>query len=141
MILLDTNVVSAMMRLDQEPAVDAWLRSVSRERLLTSAPTIFELRHGIESRPLGQRRRRLQAAFVHVTTVALENRIIPFETDAAVEAGRIHAMQRARGRKTSVPDSQIAGIALTRKLQVATGDIDDFNGLGLDLINPWAPVP
>lgn len=140
MILLDTNVVSAMMRLDREPLVADWMRSVSSDELFTSAPTIFELRFGIEKKPRGRRRQELQAAFEQIVGSTLDNRVLPLDFDAAVEAGRIHDIQRRRGRNVSIPDSQIAAIASTLKVRLATRDIDDFKDLGIDLINPWVPA-
>lgn len=137
MILMDSNVVSALMRIESEPAVASWLARQSIAQLFTTTPTIFEIRYGIEAKPAGRRRKALEDAFEDVIGTLLGHRIVDFDAAAAVEAGRARAVQKRRGKIASIPDSQIAGIALARRASIATGDIGDFAHLGIALINPW----
>jgi toxin FitB len=137
MILLDSNVVSALMRLHLEPAVLAWLGTQTVERLFISTPTVFELRFGIEAKPQGRRRRTLQAAYDEIVGGQFTDRIMSFDRASAIAAGHARARQQKRGRTVSIPDSLIAGIALTLGMEIATRDIDDFAGLGIKLVNPW----
>ena len=139
MILLDSNVVSALMRLHLEPAVADWLGRQTVEHLFISTPTVFEVRFGIEAKPQGRRRRTLEAAYDDVVGTQFCSRIIPFGHACAIAAGQARARQQNRGRTVSIPDSQIAGIALTLGMQLATRHIDDFAGLGVVLIDPWSP--
>ncbi len=137
MILLDSDVISTIMRLHLDPLIAHWLRRQSPDQLITSAPSIFEMRAGIEGKPHGKRRRALEAAFNHVVGSTLGNRIAPLDAAAANAAGQLRAVQIARGRNVSVPDSQIAGIAKSLNVPLATRNTRDFSGLGLDLIDPW----
>lgn len=137
MILLDTNVLSALMRLESEREVATWLATQHIDRLATSAPTIFEVRYGIELQPVGRRRRALEASFDLVMGSLLDHRVIPFDADAARYAAKVLDIRKRRGRTISIPDSQIAGLALAQSLPVATRDEVDFSDLGIQLINPW----
>ena len=138
MIVLDTNVVSAMMRLHLEPIVEAWLGQQSRARLHLTTPVIFEIRFGIERLPAGRRRRELEAAQAELLTSTFRYQIIDLEPEAADAAGLIHARQIGRGRNVEITDSLIAGIATILGATIATRDVDDFAGLGIDVVNPWA---
>ena len=137
MILLDSDVVSTIMRLHLDPLLAHWLRRQSADQLMTSAPSVFDMRAGIESTPQGKRRRVLEAAFKHVIVSTLGNRIAPLDAAAAEAAGKLRAAQIASGRNVSVPDSQIAGIAQSLNVPLATRNSRDFADLGLHLINPW----
>ena len=138
MILLHSNVVSALMRLHLEPAVAEWLGTQTVERMFIASPTIFEVRFGIEAKPHGRRRRALQAAYDDVVGTQFSDRIMPFDRASAVAAAHARASQQKRGRRVSIPDSQIAGIALALGMELATRDIDDFSELGIVLIDPWS---
>lgn len=138
MIVLDSNVISALMRLESEPTVADWLARQTIARLVTTAPTIFEVRFGIEAKSQGRRRRALEQAFGTVIEGLLANRILAFDETAATASARARAMQRRRGITTSIPDSQIAGIAMVHGYALATGDVADFAHLGIPVINPWA---
>ncbi len=138
MILLDSNVVSALMRLHLESAVADWIGTQTVEQMFIATPTIFEIRFGIEAKPHGRRRRALQAAYDDVVGAQFSERIIPFDRASAIAAGHARALQQKGGRTVSIPDSQIAGISLTLGMVLATRDIDDFAGLGIVLIDPWS---
>lgn len=137
MILLDSNVVSALMRLHLEPTVRAWLRRQSPFELFTSTPTVFEIRFGIECRPQGRQRRALETACRHVISSILGNRILSLDEPSAAAAGRARAIQIGMGNNVAIVDSQVAGVALAHRATVATRNTRDFSGLGLTLVDPW----
>ena len=138
MIVLDSNVVSALMCIESEPTVANWLTRQAIDRLATTAPTIFEIRFGIEAKPQGRRRRALEDAFATVIEGLLAKRILAFDEAAAAASARARAIQRRRGITASIPDSQIAGIAMVHGFPLATGEVADFAHLGIPVINPWA---
>jgi toxin FitB len=139
MILLDTNVVSAMMRIQLEPRVAAWLSRQPANALATSAVTVFEIQNGIEQMPIGKRRNAQKAALTELLNDLFSSAVLPFDTAAAVEAGRIRAQQLGSGNNVAVPDSLIAGIARSVGAAIATRNTKDFAGLGIALVDPWAP--
>ena len=138
MILLDTNVISAFMKPEPDQAITAWLDEQPLESLWTTAVTVFEIRVGLELLAPGRRRQLLEDAFIKSLDLDLEGRIVSFDESAAQAAGRIAAAQRKVGRSREIRDVQIAGIALARKAKIATRNVRHFEGLGLELINPWS---
>jgi hypothetical protein len=88
-------------------------------------------------KPQGRRRRALEASFVIVIDSFLSGRILAFDAAAAAAAARARAIQKRRGLAASLPDNQIAGIALAHECTIATGDVGDFAHLGIPLLNPW----
>ena len=138
MILLDTNVISALMQREVEPRVVVWLDSQPPESIWTTSVTIFEVRFGLEILASGRRRRSLEDAFRKMLEEDFEGRIVPFDEAAAQAAGQIAAGQRRSGRPIEIRDVQIAGIAAARKAAIATRNVRHFEGLGLDLIDPWS---
>lgn len=137
MILLDTNVVSALMRRDRDPVVVAWLDTQPAESIWTTSVTVFEVRMALELLAAGRRRRTLDQAFDQVLKEDLEDRILPFDRAAASVAGSIAARQRGAGRTVEIRDVEIAGIAMARKATLATRNTRHFEGIGLNLVNPW----
>lgn len=138
MILLDTNVLSALMRRDPESRVVAWLDRLPAESVWTTSITVFEVRFGLKLLAEGKRRRALEEAFAQALEEDFENRVLPFDSTAAQAAGRIAAEHRKAGRTVEIRDVQIAGIATARKATLATRNLRHFEGLGLALVNPWA---
>jgi toxin FitB len=138
MILLDTNVLSALMRPEPEQEVVAWLNTQSPELIWTSSVTVFEIRFGLEILADGRRRRFLEQAFAKALEEDLENRIALFDLAAAQAAGRMAAERRKAGRPVEIRDMQIAGIAKVHDAAVATRNVRDFEGLGLTLVDPWS---
>ncbi|HET8798030.1 MAG TPA: PIN domain-containing protein [Thermoanaerobaculia bacterium] len=141
MILLDTNVVSALMQRDADPSVIDWLDAQPPESIWTTSITVFEVRFGIEILALGRRRRLLEESFQAMLEEDLEGRIVAFDETAAQAAGRIAAERRRLGRPVEIRDLQIAGIAAARRAAIATRNVRHFEGLGLALIDPWAAKP
>ncbi len=140
MILLDTNVVSELMRDSPEPAVVAWLDDQPLGSLFVTAVTEAEIRVGVAFLPSGERRRNLADAVERAFGVLFAERILPFDSDAARAYAGIAAARRAAGRPISQADCQIAAIARSRSALVATRDIGGFAGCGIEVKNPWVLV-
>jgi len=137
-ILLDTTVVSALMRRDPEPAVVEWLDGQPSESIWTTSVTVFEVRTGLQLLASGKRRRDLERAFDALLAEELEGRIQPFDTAAANAAGEIAAQRQAAGRPVEIRDVQIAGIVKARRAQLATRNTRHFTDLEIELIDPWS---
>jgi predicted nucleic acid-binding protein len=137
-ILLDTNVVSALMRRDPDPAVVAWLDDQAAESVWTTSITVFEVQTGLELLRPGRRRRELEHAFEELLADDLAGRVQPFDDTAALVAGGIAASQQRAGRSLEVRDIQIAGIAGARKATLATRSLRHFQGLTIALVDPWS---
>jgi predicted nucleic acid-binding protein len=137
MIVLDTNVISALMREPAQPAVLHWLDEQPAESIWTTTITIFEVRFGLALLPLGKRRKALESAFDALVGEDLQNRVLEFDSAAAVAAASLGALRRSAGRPLEMRDLQIAGIALARRGTLATRNVRHFEGTGVPLINPW----
>ena len=137
MIVLDTNVVSALMRREPDPVVVAWLDGLPPESVWTTSITVFEVRLGLELLETGRRRRQLEDAFEKALEEDFESRVLPFDPAAAQAAGRIAAERRRAGRPVEIRDVQIAGIVQLRKATLATHNTRHFEGCGFGLVDPW----
>jgi len=138
LIVLDTNVISALMRRDADPAVVAWLDRQAIRSVWTTAVTIFEIRLGLERLELNSSKRRaLELEFTAAVDTDLGGRVLHFDTAAAHAAAALAARRRAAGRPTEIRDSQIAGIVAAHQAALATRNTRDFDQIGLDLIDPW----
>lgn len=137
MFLIDTNVISELMRATPAPSVLNWFSTQDPSTLYLSAVTEAELRTGIAILPAGQRREVLKVALDATITEDFEGRILPFDTDAAKTYAEIASMRRAAGRPIADADCQIAAIARAAGAVVATRNLRDFEGCGVDLVNPW----
>ena len=134
MILLDTNVVSEIMRPSPDPWVGAWMSAQPVPDLFTTAINEAEIFKGIEIMAHGKKRRELvelAEAFFHVD---MASRILPFDSAAAHWFAEIFALRKRAGRMV---DLQIAAIARQHGAVIATRNIDDFSEAGVELINPW----
>lgn len=139
MILLDTNVLSAVMRDAPDPAVVRWLDDQPSESMWTTSVTVFEIRFGIDLLTPSRRRRRLEEQFARLLDEDLDGRVQSFDPTAAQAAGAIAANLQRIGRPVEIRDVQIAGIAAARRAAVATRNRRHFDGAGIDVIDPWAP--
>lgn len=139
MIILDTNVLSALMRDEPDPAVVDWLDRQPAESIWTTAITVSEVRTGLELLSASRRRQRLEAAFTRLLTQDLDDRVLAFDTAAADAAGPVVARRQQAGKSVEVRDAQIAGIALARKATLATRNTRHFADLGVFLVDPWRP--
>ena len=137
MILLDTNVVSELMRRSPDPAVEAWVMGHAVEALFFSAVGEAELRYGATVLPAGRRRETLTSDIEAMLHDAFENRILPFDSDAARVYASIAAARCVAGRAFSQADGQIVAIARSRGMTVATRNVIDFEDMGGNVINPW----
>ncbi len=137
MIVLDTNVISALMRREPEPAVVRWLDDAPAESLWITSVTVFEVRFGLDLLVAGRRRRQLEDAFARAIEEDFENRVLDFDRAAAEAAASIAARERRADRTIEIRDVQIAGIAFARKATLATRNVRHFDGLGVALVNPW----
>jgi predicted nucleic acid-binding protein len=137
-ILLDTNVMSALMQRDVDTTVVEWLDRQPPESIWTTSITVFEIRFGLEILESGRRRRSLEEALESMLEEDLEGRVVPFDDAAAHAAARIAAERRRIGRTIEIRDMQIAGIAAARRAAIATRNVRHFEGLGPVLIDPWS---
>ena len=137
MIILDTNVLSALMRSAPDPEVVAWLDRQAPESLWITSITVFEARFGLALLASGRRRRALERAFALLLEEDLENRVLDFDVAAASAAAELGAARQQAGRPVDMRDTQIAGIALARHATLATRNIRHFEDLSVPVINPW----
>ncbi len=137
MIVLDTNVVSELMRPDPAPAVDAWVAGRPAESLFFSAVGEAELRYGVAIMPAGRRRNRVGGEIEAMLSEDFEGRVLPFDTRAARAYAEIAAACRAIGRPVAQADCQIGAIAQARGMAVATRNVRHFEHMGIDVIDPW----
>lgn len=138
MIILDTNVLSALMRTEPDIAVVDWLDRQPAESIWITSITLFEARLGVELVPKGKRQRALEAALEQLVAEDLENRVLDFDSSAALEAAALAAARQKSGRPVDMRDTQIAGIALARKASLATRNIGHFEDANLSIVNPIA---
>lgn len=138
MILLDTNVISELMKSVPSSNVIEWIDQQQTSDLFITTITIAEISYGLSILPEGNRRNALEAAFNKVITHAFLHRILDFDTASAYAYGKIMSIRKKMGRPMSVPDGQIAAIAESNRLVIATCNIHDFCDCGFDLINPFS---
>jgi len=139
-IVLDTNVITALMRPEPDPLVVGWLDGLPPESIWTTSITVFEVRLGLEILPEARRRRQLEGGFAKALEEDFEGRVLPFDQPAAQAAGRIAAERRRAGRPAEIRDLLIAGIVSTRKATLATRNARHFEGCGVALVDPWSAM-
>ena len=137
MIVLDTNVLSALMQAEPDRAVVRWLNGLAPESIWTTSITLFEVQFGIDVLPDGERKTALQNAFHQAIYVDMQGRILDFDAPAAAAAATIAVRQRALGRPVDMRDAQIAGIIAARRATLATRNVRHFADTGLALVDPW----
>jgi predicted nucleic acid-binding protein len=137
-IILDTNVVSEFMTSPPASSALSWLNSQNTTSLYLTTITIAEIGFGLRTMPKGKRRDLLTEHFELFIKTAFEQRILPFDIDAARIYGDVLGHRRDIGRPISSLDGQIAAIARSRGFSVATRNIKDFEECQIDLINPFA---
>jgi predicted nucleic acid-binding protein len=138
-ILLDTNVVSAVMAPAPVASVLHWLDGHDTASLYLSTITIAEIAYGIRVLPAGRRRGELRERFEQFVASGFEQRVLAFDTAAALHYAEVMGRRKELGRPMSVPDGQIAAIARAHRLSVATRNVRDFDECGLDVLNPFEP--
>ena len=137
MIILDTNVLSELMRPNPSPRVVTWVAKQPAAELVTTSITEAEIFYGIELLTKGKRREGLLAAAEAMFAEDLAGRIFGFDSDAARVFSRIAAHRRALGRPISNADAQIAAIAQVQGAKLATRNVADFADCGLNVVDPW----
>ena len=137
MIILDTNVISELMRVKPAAPVARWTASLPWNSLCTTTITQAEILHGIQLLPRGKRRDALEEAARMMFDQVFSGRVFSFDGDAARAYARIVAGRHRAGRPISQFDAQIAAIASSTGCDLATRDMRDFEGCGLDLHDPW----
>jgi predicted nucleic acid-binding protein len=138
MILLDTNVLSELMRPAPSSIVEEWLSAQPAAGTFISAITEAELRYGLALLPNGQRQKRLLAQAEAMLVEDFADRILPFDSAAAAAYAVIAATRRLAGHPISQADAQIAAIAASRGATIATRNVTDFADCGVALLDPWA---
>ena len=136
-MLLDTNVLSELLRAAPDPAVTAWVIAQPAESLFVTSVTEAEMRLGARLIPSSKRRQLLEAALIAMFTEDFAGRIRPFDTDAVPGYVEIVSKRRAAGRPISQFDGQIAAIAMCHGDRLATRNVTDFEGCGVSLVDPW----
>ncbi len=138
MLILDTNVISEILRPEPNQTVVTWFESQPRHQLFTTAVTQAEILYGITLLPKGSRRQKPLEVAQLIFEEDLESRILPFDGDAATHYAEIGAARRSSGRPISQFDAMIASIARLHGAKIVTRNTSDFEDCGIEVINPWA---
>lgn len=137
MLVLDTNVLSELIKVKPDPIVRNWLDHQDASQLRITTVTIFEIVYGIRLLPIGIRRARFEATFRTLIATYFESRLLPFDEDSALIAGELRATRRRRGSTVDVADCLIAGIVLANQASIATRNRRHFDDIDIPDINPW----
>jgi predicted nucleic acid-binding protein len=137
MIILDTNVISALVKQVPQLPLLAWLDRQPRTSLWTTAVNLMELRYGIQIMPEGRRKREITKSFELMIQAKLEGRVADFDSAAARRTAELMAERHAKGRPIDLSGSMIAGIVLSRNAVLATRNVAHFLDLGDRVVNPW----
>lgn len=138
MIILDTNIVSELMKAAPEAKVVNWIQEQVSSDLFITTITIAEIAYGLQSLPHGNRQKNLEALFYKTITILFQpNKILSFDTPAAEIYGRLMAHRKALGKPMTVCDGQIASITQAHQAILATRNIKDFVDCHLELVNPF----
>jgi predicted nucleic acid-binding protein len=137
MILLDTNVLSALMRQRPDAEVIRWLDRQPRTSVWTTSITVFEIRFGLQVIATGRRRALLMTAFDRLLNEMIEQRIAYFDSAAAEQAADLMAARQKKGRSGELRDTMIAGIVLATHATLATRNVKHFEEISASVVNPW----
>ena len=137
MVVLDTNVLSELMRPAPDPVIASWVAERATSSMHLTAVSEAELRFGLAIMPPGRRRDGLAKGLERMLQTGFANRVLPFDGAAASAYAEIAATRRAMGRPMQVADCQIAAIARLHGMAVATRNVRDFADTGIDVIDPW----
>ena len=138
MFVIDTNVASELMRPAPIPSVAAWIAERDAAKMYLTAVSEAELRFGVAILPAGKRRDTLEAAMRRWLDLGFASRILPFDSAAARAYAEIAADRRQAGRPISEADCQIAAISRLRSAVLVTRNARDFEGAGIEVVDPWA---
>ena len=137
MIILDTNVLSELMRSEPNRSVFVWTAAQPRSSLYTTSINVAEILYGIATLPPGRRRSTLADLAGAMFAEDFAQRVLPFDDQAAAHYADIVVSRRQQGRPIEAFDAQIAAIAMVARADLATRDTGGFSGCGLSLIDPW----
>lgn len=137
MIVLDTNVLSELIRPRPEPQVVAWLLGQPRSQLFTTAVSLGEMLFGARVLPEGRRKQQLLQDVRAIFATDMAGRVLPYNMDAADAHAEFAAMRRAQGHPVGMADAMIAGVTRSRGATLATRNVRDFEGCGIALVDPW----
>lgn len=137
MILLDTNVLSALMRQEPDVAVVRWLDRQPRQSIWTTSITVFEIHFGLQIMAPGKRRTFLVGAFEKLLINLLESRVADFDSAAAQHAADLMTVRQKKGRSGELRDTMIAGIVLASHAVLATRNVGHFEDVSSSVVNPW----
>jgi predicted nucleic acid-binding protein len=137
MIVLDTNVLSELMKAEPADNVREWTASQAASSLFITAVTQAEILYGVRLLADGRRRKSIAIAAKAMFDEDFNGRILAFDSDAATAYAEIAATRRSKGKPISQFDAQIASIARSTGAALATRTVSDFENCGIDLINPW----
>ena len=135
--LVDTNVISEVLRPLPDPQVIAWSQRVSKVRLFLSVVSFGEMRKGLTIMPAGARRSQLEKSIDGLIRAWFANRILPMTQSIANRWGALEGQRQLMGRPLHVPDAQIAATGLEHGLTLVTRNVMDFEGIGVTILNPW----
>jgi toxin FitB len=135
-IILDTNVVSELMRPEPAPGVASWVRDRDRRELRTTAITLAEIRYGIARLPEGRRKHVLLAAADEVFS-AFADQVLPVDTAAAEHYAVITSSRERAGKSITGFDALLAAVCRSQGAALATRNASDFEGTGIEIIDPW----
>lgn len=138
MIVLDTNVISELMRVQPAPEVTSFIDGQPRNNLVTTTITVAEILYGIRRLAMGRRRSDLEASFADLMARGFRDRLLVFDEAAASCYSEITAERRRIGRSIQVFDTMIAGIAFSHGAKVATRNTVHFVDCGVEVVDPWA---
>jgi len=137
MIILDSNVLSALMDAVPDETVARWLDKQPRESVWITSVTLMEVRLGLHTMPHGRKQGALSQALATLLEAKIQGRIASFDAPAAEQAAMLMAQRKTRGRPVDLRDTMIAGIALATRATLATRNADHFLDLSVPVINPW----
>jgi predicted nucleic acid-binding protein len=137
MIILDTNVISELMRPMPELRVPRWLDQQPRTSIWTTSVTVFEIRFGLEAMPAGKRRIAFMASFERWLAEVVEQRIAGYDESAARRSAELAAERQRIGRPGELRDTMIAGIVLASHATLATRNVKHFEEIASSVVNPW----
>lgn len=137
MIVLDTNVLSAMMLVQPEIKAVEWLNRQPHTSIWTTSVTVFEIRSGLETMPLGKRRAEKAEVFERLLARVIDHRVAIFDEGAANRAAEIFAGGQRKGRPNELRDTMIAGIVLANHATLATRNVKHFEDIAKWVVNPW----
>jgi predicted nucleic acid-binding protein len=137
MLMLDTNMLSEIMRSEPEQKVVDWIVRQPSDELFTAAVCQAEILSGLAVMPSGRRRAELEEAARSMFADDFDGRVLPFDAEAASAYAEVFAARRKAGRPSGTIDLMLAAIARARGASVVTRNVADFEGVGVPIVNPW----